>query len=250
MPVVDHPLGYDEWPLESLEHRGGRMGTDAEMMDPQADGPAAIKAVRTSWRRRQIVTAATRLMEARGFHEMSVNDLAKEAGISVGTIYQYLSGKEDILLLVFLDILDEYRSRLPEAMEGIEDPIERLVAGFRAYCGVVDERHSAASLAYRESKALSKEGLEQVMQLELDTTELLAQCIREAAEQGLLVDDVDAALLAYDLVMLAHMWALKHWYLAERFKVEDYADAQLRVLLRATVKGRSLQRYERMLSGG
>jgi len=223
------------------------MAKQADLNDPQDDGPAAIKAVRTSWRRRQIVAAATRLLETRGFHEMSVNDLATEAGISVGTIYQYMSAKEDILLLVFLDILEEYRRRLPEAMEGIEDPIERLIAGFRAYCRIVDDRHSAAALAYRESKTLSEDGLEQVMALEVETTELLAACIREADGQGVLIDGVDVTLLAYDLVVLAHMWALKHWYLAERFDVEVYADAQLRVILRAAVRGRVLPRYEKLL---
>jgi AcrR family transcriptional regulator len=219
----------------------------ADVIDPNDDGPAAIKAVRTTWRRRQIVNAATHLLQTRGFHEMSVNEVAKEAGISVGTIYQYLSGKEDILLLVFLDILEEYRRRLPEAMEGIEDPVERLVTGFRAYCRIIDERHSAAILAYQESKTLNEEGLEQVMALELETTGLLAACVREAAENDLLIDGVDDSLVAYDLVVLAHMWALKHWYLADRFEVDSYAHAQLRVVLRAVVRGRLLPRYEKLL---
>lgn len=224
------------------------MATERPELDIDTDGPAAIKAVRTSWRRRQIVSAAARLMEQRGFHEMSVNDLAKEAGISVGTIYQYLESKEDVLLLVFLDILEEYRSRLPKAMEGIEDPLERLISGFRAYCAVVDERHSSALLAYRESKTLSDEGLAQVMELERETTEILAECLREAVDAKILNEDVDPSLVAYDLVMLAHMWALKHWYLAERFSADDYVDAQLRVIVRPLIRSSLRAKYERLFS--
>ena len=60
---------------------------------PQDD--ALVKA-----RRRQIFLAACRVLSRKSFHEASVKELALEAGLAAGSIYVYLQGKEDILILI------------------------------------------------------------------------------------------------------------------------------------------------------
>jgi AcrR family transcriptional regulator len=200
-------------------------------------GPDAVKAARASWRRGQIVDAAVRLMEQRGFHEMSVSALAREAGISVGTVYQYLDTKEEILLLVIEDVLDSYAREVPEAMAGLEDPLERLVAGYLAYCRVVDAHRAAAVLAYRESGSLGQAGLERVIALETETTGLLIAELEAAQEAGSLRSH-DSALVGWDLTMLAHMWVLKHRHLSGHRDVAAYARAQLALVLGGLVVDR------------
>lgn len=202
------------------------------------------------WRRTQIVEAAVRLMEQHGFHGMSVNALAREAGISVGTIYQYVHRKEDVLSLVFYDIFEAYGEAIPQAMAGIEDPVERLAAGMRAYCSVVDRRMPATLLAYRESQTLEKADLNRVMALELETTGLLAACLSDAIAAGVMVDELDVDVASYDFVMVAHMWALKHWHFGARLTLEQYADEQLRVLLRGMVAPAHQKRYWHLLGPG
>src|SRR4051794_83452 len=169
-------------------------------------GPEAIREARAQWRRGQIIDAAAQLMEEHGFHEMSVNALAKAAGLSVGTIYQYVEDKTDILLLVIVDILEAYRQDVPPAMEGHDDPLERLAAAFDAYCRVVGSRRSATVLAYRESKTLSPEGRKTIMGLEIETTGFLLGCLDDAVEAGLLLP-CDTTLIAHNLTVLAHAWA-------------------------------------------
>lgn len=196
------------------------------------DGPEAIREARARWRRGQIVRAATRLMEDNGFHQMTVSALAQEAGVSVGTIYQYVTGKEDVLLLVFIDILEAYRVEIPRATAGLDDPVERLQAAFGTYCRIVDERRDATVLAYRESKTLNPEALAQVKALELETTGYFRECLVSGVAHGrFVVGDVE--LVAYDLVMLAHMWALKHWFFRDRMTIDDYVTAQLAIVLAA-----------------
>lgn len=58
----------------------------------------AVRAVRVSSRRRQVLDAAVTVMQRTGFHQMSMQALADEAQVSVGLIYKYFGGKEDILL--------------------------------------------------------------------------------------------------------------------------------------------------------
>lgn len=209
-------------------------------------GPEAVRAARASWRRQQIVEAATRLMEKQGFHDTSVSALAREAGISVGTVYQYLESKESILLLVLEDVLESYAEEVPAAMADLVDPLERLVAGFLAYCEVVDRHRAAAVLAYHESRSLSRVALQRVIALEVETTGLLVAELEAASAAGVLRPH-DSELVGWDLVMLAHMWALKHRHLGGYEDVASYGRAQLAVLLGGLVAEEARKQYAGLL---
>ncbi|NNN18446.1 MAG: TetR/AcrR family transcriptional regulator [Acidimicrobiaceae bacterium] len=207
----------------------------------QSDGPIgnlegmeAVRAARIEWRLGQILSAATKLLSEQGFQKMLITDLAREAGVSVGTIYQYVNTKEDILLLVVNDIIESYRREVPAAMEGIEDPVERLAAGFSAYCLVVDSHRTGALLAYQESKSMSRVGRERLMQLEVETNSYFSDCIRDGVRTGKFVP-VDPAVVSATLTMMAHMWALKHWYLSAMFDVNSYTRNQLSLITKALV---------------
>jgi AcrR family transcriptional regulator len=206
-----------------------------------------VREARAQWRRAQIIEAATQLMEERGFHEMSVNALAKQADLSVGTIYQYVEDKTDILLLVIVDILDAYRQDLPAAMEGHEDPLERLAAGFDAYCRIVDSRRYATVLAYRESKTLPPAGRETIMRLELETTGLMKDCLDEALAAKILAP-CDTELVAINLTVLAHAWALKHWRLRDHLDLDTYIQRQLALTVKAILAPSRQKRYAPLLA--
>jgi AcrR family transcriptional regulator len=207
----------------------------------------AVRAVRTEWRTRQLLGAAARLMEREGFHGVSMQALADEAGVSVGLIYRYFGGKEDVLLAVIVNVLNAFRERVPEAIaDAGDDPVERIAAGFRAYCEVINDHRHAAVLTYRESKTLGEAGREQIKQLEVQTGEPLRTAIREAMECGALVD-TDVELLAYDLLLLAHAWALKHWYFERTLDFDGYVTRQAALVLSGVIAPRRRARYRHLL---
>ncbi|MEE9527351.1 MAG: helix-turn-helix domain-containing protein, partial [Syntrophobacteria bacterium] len=51
-------------------------------------------------RRRQIVDAAVELFIRKGFHKTTTREIAQKAGLSIGSVYEYVSTKEDVLYLV------------------------------------------------------------------------------------------------------------------------------------------------------
>src|SRR6478609_3236207 len=131
-------------------------------------------------RRRQILAAATNLMQQTGFHAMSMQSVADEARVSVGLIYQYFGNKEDLLRGVVVDILEDFRDEIPRALAAAgEDPAERLRTAFRTCCLVVDAKRAAVNLTYRESKTLPPEGLAEIMVLEFETAEPIREVYRD-----------------------------------------------------------------------
>ena len=189
------------------------------------------KTLRVSRRRRQVLQAAAKLMQKSGYHSMSMQALADEAEISVGLIYQYFGNKDDVLRAVIVDILEDFREAVPQAMRGVgQDPVARLSSGMRAFCEIVDSKRDATVLAYRESLTLSTAGRDQIKFLEIQTTEPIRQAVSDGIDQGTF-RPVDPELIVHNLLMIAHGWALKHWRLATMMSLEDYIRAETAMLL-------------------
>ncbi|WP_420714058.1 TetR/AcrR family transcriptional regulator [Gordonia sp. SL306] len=219
------------------------------------DVAEAVRAVRASSRRRQLLDAAVTVMGRTGFHQMSMQALADEAQVSVGLFYKYFGSKEDILLASIVDILETFRDQLQPAMdEAGDDPVIRLVAGFRQYTTIVDENRDAVVLTYRESRTLDAAGRERIKELEVETSAPMRDAIAAGVDAGLM-NEVDADLVVFDLMMLAHGWALKHWHFAPApgtrrtgrsstaFALDSYIAAQLRFTLPALVVADRLDDY-------
>lgn len=208
----------------------------------------AARQVLAEHRSRQLLDAAARLMERDGSGAVSMQALAGEAGVSVGLIYRYFGSKDDILLAVIVQVLDAFAVQVPQAIDAAgDDPVRRLAAAFTAYCTVIDEHRHAAVLTYRESKSLDEAGRERIKRLEVETSQPLRDVVREGVESGLLRTS-DPDLVAYNLLLLAHAWALKHWYFEKTMTLQAYIDAQLALALSAVVAPTSRRRYADLLS--
>lgn len=216
----------------------------AEALDPHD----AARRTLAEHRSRQLLDAAARLMEREGSQAVSMQALAAEAGVSVGLIYRYFGSKADILLAVITDVLDAFATAVPAAIEEAgEDPVRRLAAAFRAYCRVIDDHRHAAVLTYRESKSLDEAGRERIKQLEIETSQPLRDAVSAGVAAGVLTAP-DPDLVAYNLLLLAHAWALKHWYFERTMNLESYVAAQLALTLRALINpGRSAAKYADLL---
>ena len=182
-------------------------------------------------RRGQIVAAATQLFAREGFYRTTIKDIAKLAGISSGLIYQYFREKEDVLLLVLLEVVDAYAREIPEALKGVTDPLDRLLTAVDAYCRVVDRHRAATVLAYRSTKSLPPDRRRELIQeREIETNQIIASAIADCMKHGL-IRRVNVDVLVYQIVMAAHGWALKSWYFKSRMSLDEFIRETLDILL-------------------
>ncbi|NMO01513.1 TetR family transcriptional regulator [Gordonia sp. TBRC 11910] len=207
---------------------------------------AAVRAVRTNSRRRQVLDAAVKVMQRTGFHAMSMQALADEADVSVGLIYKYFGGKEDVLLATIVDILEKFRDQLAPAMaQAPDDPVEQVAAGFRRYIQIIDDNRDAVVLTYRESRTLDADGRERIKELEVETSAPLRAAVEAGVAAGVLTPH-DPDLTVFNLLMLAHSWALKHWHFAALYSVEEFIRAQLEFVLPTMVVAERLDEYRHL----
>jgi AcrR family transcriptional regulator len=83
-----------------------------------------IQALVTAARRTQILDAATKVFAIKGLHRATIKDVAREAGVADGTIYNYFANK-DALLIGTLERVNESQQRVADfARAGESDPAE------------------------------------------------------------------------------------------------------------------------------
>src|SRR6266508_2314099 len=86
-----------------------------------------VRRTRGDERERAILETAEQLLEERSLHEVSVDDLARGAGISRPTFYFYFPSKEAVLLTLLDRMVGEARTGTEDALDGFtEDPPLRL----------------------------------------------------------------------------------------------------------------------------
>jgi len=194
-------------------------------------------------RREQIVRAAVKLFSAQGYFVTTIQQIAREAGISVGLVYRYFREKDDLLFLSLKDVLETYEREIPQALEGVKDPLARLRLALGAYCRVVDRLRAATVLTYRSTKSLRPERRRYIKEGETRTNRLLERCLRACISAGY-VEPVNTQLLVYQYVHFAHAWALKGWALRGRYTLEAYVAEGMKLLVDPflTAKGRAALR--------
>src|SRR5262245_49732966 len=74
----------------------------------------------------RIVTAARRRFESYGYRRTSIAEIARDAGIAVGTLYRYFAGKEAVFLAVVEDLNELWLAESHRALDGPGTAADRL----------------------------------------------------------------------------------------------------------------------------
>jgi AcrR family transcriptional regulator len=77
-------------------------------------------------RKDQIVRATVECITKHGYHNFSMQDVARTAGVSKGIIHYYFLNKDDLMMSVLDKVAGDIEKVLNADMEGISDPVRKL----------------------------------------------------------------------------------------------------------------------------
>ena len=88
----------------------------------------AVRSLKGSATRDQIIDAATRLIHLRGYHCTSLDDVLKESGVGKGNFYHYFRSKEDLGYAIIDRVFQGFIARTLEPVfaDRSADPIEQI----------------------------------------------------------------------------------------------------------------------------
>lgn len=86
----------------------------------------APKIVDKEAKKKEIIFAAMKVFSSKGITKAKMADIASEANIGKGTVYEYFRSKEEIFATAFNSMFADMEIRIREAIEITDDPLKKL----------------------------------------------------------------------------------------------------------------------------
>jgi TetR/AcrR family transcriptional regulator, cholesterol catabolism regulator len=171
----------------------------------------------------KIFDATLAISSQKGFQAMSVRDLSRRTGLSMGALYSYFGGKEELL-----DMIQHHGRRilmrvLTDQIDRGADPHEKLIRAIETHLYLSEVMRPWFYFAYMEAKNLGHQEQKRAIEMELLTEGLLGDILKAGLEAGCF-RAVDPILTAAVLKAMLQDWYLKAWKYPKRgVSVEAYA---------------------------
>lgn len=183
-------------------------------------------------RRQQIVASAVQLFRKKGFHRTTTREIAASAGFSIGTLYEYIRSKEDVLYLVcdsiFLKVMETI-SDFPEQTNALDT----LKSAIAQYYRLIDTMHEEFTIMYQETKSLPKPKMQYILSKELEMVSIFEELLKNCrTEYSLELTDDEIYIAAHQIVVQGQSWAFRKWALSKRFTIGQYIDTETKLLLK------------------
>ncbi|HLQ96110.1 MAG TPA: TetR/AcrR family transcriptional regulator [Pseudogracilibacillus sp.] len=182
-------------------------------------------------RRNQIVQGAMTLFKQKGFHRTTTREIAKQSGFSIGTLYEYIRAKEDVLYLVYEAINDHVHHRLQQIIQKETPSIDTLKKIVDQYYRLMDDMQDEVTILYQEVKSLEADMKSAVLDREREKVLIFKQAMNACLPHPL--EDKKIELLANNIFVQGHMWGFRRWVLYKNFSLDDYINMQLNLLFQS-----------------
>ncbi|MBI5523196.1 MAG: TetR/AcrR family transcriptional regulator [Desulfarculus sp.] len=170
-----------------------------------------------------IFDATLALANQKGFQAMTVRDLSRATGLSMGALYDYFTSKEELLEMVLSTGRRVVMRLLEKGLQEAEGPVEQLRSAIRTHLFLSEAMQPFFFFAYMEARHLGEEQKERAKQSELATERLLAEIIQRGVKAGLMAT-ADHQMAAALIKAMLQDWYLKRWkYAKRRLSVDRYA---------------------------
>lgn len=170
----------------------------------------------------KIFDATLAISNKKGFHAMSLRNLSEGAGLSMGALYSYFAGKDELLAM----IQDQGRRLtariLVSQVEAATGWREKLRAGITAHIYLSEAMQPWFYFSFMEARNLDKKQMKEAIQSEIFTEQVLGEILVKGAAEGVFTvenPDMTAALIK----AMLQEWYVKRWkYRSRNVTVEDY----------------------------
>jgi AcrR family transcriptional regulator len=190
---------------------------------PREAGTSIKNPILVRERRAALVRAAIDVFSAKGYHASRVADVAQAAGISQGTVYNYVGSKEDLLYMVCEDHLRGYERIVTSAMAKVTEPRERLEALLRATIEAIFSYRKHYIVMLRELHLVERERRRAFMRLAAEQRKICEDILCEIAQQEGF-DVGNSLITANVMIFLPSFIISRGWDLRGKVSDEEIAD--------------------------
>lgn len=105
--------------------------------------------------RQEMLATALDLFSQKGYHNVSMHEIAAQAEFAIGTLYKFFQNKEELYKALVLELCDEFEDSIMRAIEQPQDEVEKLRSYVRAKTEVFRRNLPFIRLYLAESRGAS-----------------------------------------------------------------------------------------------
>jgi TetR/AcrR family fatty acid metabolism transcriptional regulator len=143
----------------------------------------------------QILEAAVKVFARQGFHQSTVAEIAKEAGVADGTIYLYFKNKDDILVQFFSfrakQVFESFRAEVDRAQTSL-DKLRNVV---RCHLAEFQRDRDGAVVYQVETHQNSRLAEAQIREMSQMYRDLISEIVEQGQQEGTIRRDLYVGLV-------------------------------------------------------
>ena len=153
------------------------------------------KKSKTNGKYHQILEAAIKVFAEQGFHQATISQIAREAGVADGTIYLYFKNKEDIMVNFFGYKTKEVFGRFREEVDKADNARDKLRLLIKRHLEEFQRDRNMAVLYQTETRRFSRMCEEQIREMSKLYLDLVSEIVESGQDEGLMRKDLYMGLV-------------------------------------------------------
>ncbi|WP_261398366.1 TetR/AcrR family transcriptional regulator [Maritimibacter alkaliphilus] len=170
-----------------------------------------------------IIAAALELSNSKGFQAMSLRDLSRETGLSMGGLYAYFDSKTTLLNMILMEVTEAVKRVLSDPPEEVrQDPAARLDWLIEAHIRMTELMQPWFTFAFMEAKNFPQAERRIAVESEALTESYFVAAIEDGIARGVFRPDVPALLPALIKPLLQEWYVKRAKYKRRDVSMEAY----------------------------
>ncbi len=170
----------------------------------------------------KIFAAVFSITYNKGYQAMSMRDLSLKTGMSLGALYAYFPGKDELLAIMQTQARAMVKGTLEEFSNAYKDPLEKLRAVIKAHIFLSELFRPWFYFTFMEARNLTTQGFDAVKSIEEHTQKILSDILVQGEKIGVFKPG-NHDLTACMIKAMQQEWYLKRWkYAKQKISVDQF----------------------------
>ena len=167
-----------------------------------------------------ILKGSMKVFSDKGYHKAKMEDIAKEAGVGKGTIYEYFDSKKALFQEMIKYGIDNYMEFLEELSSKEMSTKEKILSYCRYHGKLISDHVDMAQTLAGQSDIFSKEMKVWMLKSKEEMYKLIEGIIKVGVSRGELREDINQELAVLNIVGTTNQYYTKKIFF-DRVKYDD-----------------------------
>jgi len=168
-----------------------------------------FKSLDKGLRKQRIIDAAIKIFHEKGYTSTTLDDIAKEVGLSKPALYHYMSSKESLLSIIYIQAVESLFVSAHAIDEMRLEPPEKLRLIIRSHIKHLTDNLAMSAVFFSEENHLPETESGELLIEKRRYTKVVENVIKSGIKQGIF-RPINAKMQAYAIIGMCN-W-LHKWY--------------------------------------